>query len=262
MLMLTDGLTSSGQEEILAGAYDVVGASMPLVGGSSSPDRASRRTFQLYGDDVVTDAAVGAVIASDGPFGVGIRHGWRKVGDPMIVTRSVNGDVLTLDDQPALAAYLRRLDAPAAAYEDPIAFERFSQTRPIGIRRRSGEEVRNVSSREHFHEGWLRSSGDVPEGGVIWLMEGDEGSVLDAAGDACREAVAALGGTAPLGLLAFDCESRRELLGADGMRQEVGRMVGASGGTPVAGFYTWGEIARVRGINGYHNQTLAVLAVG
>jgi hypothetical protein len=31
---------------------------------------------------------------------------------------------------------------------------------------------------------------------------------------------------------------------------------------PLAGLYTWGEIARTKGINGFHNQTLVVLAVG
>jgi hypothetical protein len=39
-------------------------------------------------------------------------------------------------------------------------------------------------------------------------------------------------------------------------------MLDWSGGAPVAGFYTWGEFARVRGLNGYHNQTLVVLTVG
>jgi hypothetical protein len=29
----------------------------------------------------------------------------------------------------------------------------------------------------------------------------------------------------------------------------------------VAGFYTYGEIARVRGVRGFHNQTLVVLAI-
>jgi hypothetical protein len=32
-------------------------------------------------------------------------------------------------------------------------------------------------------------------------------------------------------------------------------------GAPVAGFYTYGEIARTRGISGFHNQTLVVLAL-
>ena len=32
-------------------------------------------------------------------------------------------------------------------------------------------------------------------------------------------------------------------------------------GSPVAGFYTYGEIARTRGVSGFHNQTLVVLAL-
>jgi hypothetical protein len=39
-------------------------------------------------------------------------------------------------------------------------------------------------------------------------------------------------------------------------------MTSQTGRLPLAGFYTWGEIARTRGINGYHHQTLVVLAVG
>jgi hypothetical protein len=34
-----------------------------------------------------------------------------------------------------------------------------------------------------------------------------------------------------------------------------------AGEAPVAGFYTYGEIARTRGVTGFHNQTLVVLAV-
>ena len=167
----------------------------------------------------------------------------------------------TLDDKPALETYLGRLGAPAEAYRDPVAFDLFARIRPIGIRRRSGVEVRNVSSVDHLAEGWLCSSGEIPEGGVVWLMEGDETSVLGAVDDACSDALAALGGAPPLGLLVFDCVSRRGPLGADGMRQEVGRLAQQADGTPFAGFYTWGEIARTRGVNGFHNQTLVVLAV-
>jgi hypothetical protein len=261
LVLLSDG-KAFRQEEILAGAYGVVGASLPLVGGTASPRTHSQPTFHFHGTEVYSGAVVGVAIASDGPLGIGLRHGWRKVGDPMVVTRSVDGDVYTLNDQPALAAYLRQLGAPAAAYTDPVAFDAFSRPRPIGVRRRSGEEVRNVSSTELFDQGWLRSGGDVPEGGLVWPMEGDEESVLAAADEACGDAIAALGGAPALGLLAFDCDSRADLLGAEGVRQEVRRMADRAGGIPVAGFYTWGEIARVRGINGYHNQSLAVLAVG
>jgi hypothetical protein len=52
------------------------------------------------------------------------------------------------------------------------------------------------------------------------------------------------------------------MLGPDGTSDEADRMLKEAESAPVAGFFTWGEIARIRGINGYHNQTLAVLAVG
>jgi hypothetical protein len=51
------------------------------------------------------------------------------------------------------------------------------------------------------------------------------------------------------------------LLGNEGTDVEVGRMVEHAGGAPVAGFYSYGEIARVRGGSGFHNQTLVALAI-
>jgi hypothetical protein len=261
LLMLTEGILDH-QEEILAGAYSVVGASAPLIGGTSGPDPNLGRSYQLHGREVLTDAAVGAMVASDGPFGIAMRHGGRKVGEPMIVTDSVMGDLYTLDDKPALTAYLDRLNAPPEAYHDPAVFDEFNRSRPIGVRRRGGEEVRHVNSISRLKETWLRSSGEVPEGGLIWVMQGDHESTLEAANEACKAAIDALDGAPPLGLLAFDCISRSRVLGDEGTREEVERMLKVAAGAPLSGFYTWGEIARTRGITGYHNQTLAVLAVG
>jgi len=261
LMMLTEGVLDH-QEDILAGAYSVVGASAPLIGGTSGPDPGLGRSFQLHGRDVLTDAVVGAMVTSDGPFGIAMRHGGRKVGEPMIVTHSIRGDLYTLDDKPALTAYLDRLNAPPEAYADPAVFDQFNRSRPIGIRRRGGEEVRHVNSISRLKETWLRSSGEVPEGGLIWVMQGDRDSTLEAANEACRAAIDALDGAPPLGLLAFDCISRSRVLGEEGTRDEVERMMKVCAGAPLSGFYTWGEIARTRGITGYHNQTLAVLAVG
>jgi hypothetical protein len=259
LLLLTDG-SLGDQEDILAGAYSVVGASVPLIGGTCSPDPALGHAYQLHGRDVATRSVVGAVIASEAPFGVGLGHGCRKLGQPLIVTRSVRGEIYTLDDRPALHAYLGRLDAPPEVYRDKETFDNYTRNRPIGIRRRNGEEVRHVNL-VPGPDGRLRSSGEVPEGGLIWVMEGDPESTMDAAAEACQAAVDGLSGHQPLGLIAFDCTSRSRFLGEEGTRQEVERMLKVADGAPLAGFYTWGEIARTRGITGYHNQTLAVLAV-
>jgi hypothetical protein len=94
------------------------------------------------------------------------------------------------------------------------------------------------------------------------MMEGNAESVLEASDTACDDAVAQLGGSEPLGLLAFDCIARRGVLGAEGIRQEIDRVASRAKGAPVAGFYTYGEIARRQGTGGFHNQTLVVLAIG
>jgi hypothetical protein len=259
VLLLTDGLAGD-QQEIVRGAYGVLGAGIPLVGGCAGDDLRMRQTSQLYHDQVLHDAVVAAAVASDTPFGIGVRYGWRKTGSPMLVTKSANNRVYQLDDQPALDVYLERLNAPPQARSDPAAFTRFALTHPLGVSRRSGEEVRFVGE-ANFQDRSLGCIAEVPQGGLTWFMEGDEGSVLEATDSACDDALRQLGGWPPAGILAFDCIARRGVLGEEGIRREIQRVAQQAGGAPVAGFYTYGEIARTHGISGFHNQTLVVLAM-
>src|SRR5687768_13398505 len=260
LLLLTDGLAGD-QQEIVRGAYSVLGAEVPLVGGCAGDDLRMKRTFQLHGDRVLTDAVVAAGIASDAPFGIGVRHGWRTVGEPMVVTSSANNRVYRLDDRPALDVYLERLDAPPEAHVDAEEFTRFSLTHPVGLNRRSGEEQVRFVADADFGDRSLGCIAEVPQGAFAWIMEGDARSVLDATDAACADALAPLGEHRPLGLIAFDCIARRGVLGGEGIVAEVERVAEHAAGAPVAGFYTYGEIARTAGMSGFHNQTLVVLAV-
>lgn len=259
LLLLTDGL-GGDQMEVVRGAYAVVGAEIPLVGGCAGDDLRMKNTFQLFGERVLRDSVVAAAVSSDAPIGIGVQHGWRRVGEPMLVTSSDGSRVHSLDDEPALDVYLRRLGAPEAVHHDPDAFTRFALTHPLGISHRSGEEVRFVAGAD-FDDRSLGCIASVPQGGLAWIMEGDEDSVLEATDGACAEAVAGLSGEPPLGLVAFDCIARRGVLGEPGIRREIDRIAAFAGGAPVAGFYTYGEIARTTGMRGFHNQTLVVLAL-
>jgi hypothetical protein len=259
LLLLSDGLAGD-QEEVVRGAYRVLGAEVPLVGGCAGDDLRMARTSQLHGSNVLTGAVVAAAIGSDGPIGIGVNHGWRRVGNPMLVTESAENRVYSLDDEPALDVYLRRLGAPPEAATDPAAFTRFALTHPLGLSRRSGEEVRFVAEAD-FTDRSLGCVARVPRGGLAWFMEGDETSVLQATDTACDAALAPLGGAPALGLLAFDCIARRGVLGEQGIAAEVARIVKHAGAAPVTGFYTYGEIARTGGTGGFHNQTLVVLAL-
>ncbi|MDX6643490.1 MAG: hypothetical protein QOD76_1452 [Solirubrobacteraceae bacterium] len=261
LLLLTDGLAGD-QQEIVRGAYSVAGAGVPLVGGCAGDDLKMQATAQFYGDEVLANAVVSAAIASDGPLGIGCRHGWRRVGEPMLVTASAENRVYTLDGRPALDVYLEHLQAPADTHTDPTAFTAFALTHPLGLNRRSGEEQVRFVGEADFKDRSLGTIAEVPQGATAWFMEGDKDSVLAATDAACGDALAALDGRPPLGLVAFDCIARRGVLGDEGIAHEVRRVAEHAGGAPVAGFYTYGEIARTHGVSGFHNQTLVVLALG
>jgi hypothetical protein len=259
LILLTDGLAGD-QQEIVRGAHSMLGAGVPLVGGCAGDDLKMSRTFQFVGGRVLTDSVVAAALGSDAPIGIGVRHGWRRVGDPVLVTRSAGNQVYELDDQPALDVYLERLAVPEAARQDPAAFTRFALTHPLGVGRRSGEDQVRFVGGANFEERSLSCIAEIPPAAMAWFMEGDAASVMTATDSACRDALEPLGGGPPLGMIAFDCIARRGVLGEEGIREEICRLGTVSGGAQVAGFYTYGEIARTRGAGGFHNQTLVVLA--
>lgn len=258
VLLVPDGLDYS-QDQLVRGVYDVAGPSVPVVGGGSSAVVGLERTALLHDGEVRRGGVVAAVLASDRPFGVGVHHGMRPVGDALVVTGSSGLEVETLDGEPALDAYLSRLRAPSAAHYDATAFAAFAQLHPLGLVRRRREEARVVVGAD-LRRRTLQFVTPVPQGGLVWLMEGDTGSVLAAARSACDEAVAGLGGPAAAGLLVFSCVARRQVLGEDGVAAEVASVREAGGGATAVS-HSFGEIARTSGYAGCHNQTLVALAV-
>lgn len=256
LILLGDGLTGQSHE-IVRGAYSAIGASVPLVGGFAADDRRFTRTYQFHGPEVLSGAVVGLALGSDGPIGIGVSHGWRRTEPPMVVTKSSGPHIYQLDGEPALDVLLRRNNFDGSAAE---FFDRSRSLQPLGLSRRGGEDIRVI----HAGDDEARSvwgTGDVPQGALVWLMEGDRRSMVDGAAWSCTEAIARLEGLPPLGVLAFDCGGRRAGLTDGGLEHEMHAMRTALSDAPFAGFYTHGEIARVRGALGLHHLTLVTLAL-
>jgi hypothetical protein len=257
LLLLGDGLSGTGYE-VVHGAYGVVGAAVPLAGGFAD-DPEFGRTFQFHGEGgdtaILEDTVVGIAIGSDGPIGVGAAHGWHPVEPPMVVTGCAPGRIDEWDGEPALDVLLRRhgmSGRPAAEL-----FDRLPTPPALGVSRHTGADVRFLHPGD---DGAVRVSAEVPPGAVCWLMRRDETSLRDGAVRSCEEALEALDGRTPLGVLAIDCVGRRELLGADGMQAEAAVVRDALRNTPFAGFYAAGQIARVHGALGTHDLTMVTVA--
>lgn len=260
LLVLSDGLCGD-QMDVVRGAYDVAGIDVPLVGGCAGDNLAMRRTRQIHGRRVMSQAVVAAAVSSDRPLGIGVSHGWTPASEPMLVTGSRGNILSSLEDKPALDVYLNFFNPEDIVRTDPSAFADFAATHPIGIRRRDKIEMRhitgfNLDSRE------LVLVAEVPQGALAFLTQGDFDSVLNAAAQSCTTALEALNGLQPVGLLMFDCVSRRAVFTEERIHEETDLITSTCGAIPMAGFYTYGEIARTKGAGGFHNQTLVTLAIG
>lgn len=260
LLTFTDTFAGD-QQEVLRGIYHELGAAVPVVGGCAGDDLEMKRTYQFHNGRVLTDAVVAAALSSDGEFGIGVSHGWTTVGEPMTVTANEGTVLLELDSRPALDVYLERNQLTRAITEDAAEFTRFAMRHPLALARHAGEPLVRFLTGACPKSGGLKALAAIPEGANVWLMTGDEQTVLGATHAACDEAFAAIS-TPPQGVLVFDCVTRRDMLGTVGVQREVDVIAESAGAAPIAGFFTYGEIARTHGINGFHHETLVVLAVG
>jgi hypothetical protein len=258
LILLADGLTGD-TNHVVRGAYEVAGAMVPIVGGCAGDDLAMVATWQLAGDQLLTCSVVGAALSSDAPLGVGVRHGWNPVGSPMTVTSAEGNFILTLDDRPALDAYLEAL-GNAEAGHTRAELAKFCQTRPLGLESRGGYQVRFIRGAD-LERRSMEFLVAIGEGELVTLMHGGTDTVVTAAGSAVGDALGQLNGE-PLGIVAFDCVACRGVIGDDALARET-EAVAANlpAGAALSGLYTYGEIARRGGSLGFHNQTMVVLAV-
>jgi hypothetical protein len=254
LIMLCDGL-SGDPHEVVRGAYSVLGAAVPLVGGFAGD---LTQTLQFFDETIHEDAVIGIALGSDAPIGIGMAHGWHRLGKPMIITKSSGSRIYEIDDEPALDVMLRRNGAEGGRAADIFRYPETLQL--LGLSRRSGEDIRALVGGDDENRS-IWGGADFPQGALCWLMGGDRDTLIKGAVDSCNEALGGLGGKPPLGVLAFDCDGRRRQLGPDGTHEVVRAMDEALDHTPFAGFHTGGEIARVRGALGTHHLTLVTLAL-
>jgi hypothetical protein len=260
--LLLSGARAGDQCEIVRGAYGVMGATVPLIGGFTAAPAAGWPTHQYHAECVATDAVVGASLGVRGRFGIGLAHGVERTGEPVVVTHSEGNRIVELDGRPALDVYLDAVQAPAVARLDPEAFAAFAVAHPFGLCRSSGLVQARCVVRASFRERTLECLAAIPPGSLVWPGTATVNSTLDAATLAATEAVDALGRHRPRALLVFDSTGRRQLLGPDSAREELHLITDVADGAAVAGFCTDGEIARARGAGGFHNHAIAILALG
>jgi methyl-accepting chemotaxis protein len=109
--------------------------------------------------------------------------------------------------------------------------------------------------------GSLNLAAEIPEGASVCILDGEPDSMVAAAKDAAKEAAQRVEDGRVAGVIVFDCVCRGMIL-KDQFQREIDAVRGVFGDVPVAGFLTYGEIARYGGkLDGWHNTTAVVVAI-
>lgn len=256
LLVLVDGLAGA-QQTLLNGIYRVSGASVPVVGGAAGDDRKLRSTFVFHGDQVLSDAAVAVWLASDQPVRVVCRHGWQPVGLPMLVTR-VDGPVVhEIAGRPARDVFEENFRCEGPPHE--LVWKMpggYYSAGAFGLIEPDGSLL--IRGAFIDPDGVIRTFAPLPTYSAVHLVSCRQEDLLETTDEIAE---LALGENAdPAVLLTFSCVARLDIL-RDRGGEEAARLQAAAGAVPTFGFYTYGEYARTRGVAGYHNATIAAVAL-
>ncbi|MGI5862761.1 MAG: FIST signal transduction protein [Myxococcales bacterium] len=259
LLLFVDAAGGNGAE-VVRGAVREGGAGVIWAGGGAGSGDLGSAPSALYARGVTyTDSAVAAALDLPGPIGVGMRHGWRPYGPPLMVTRSRGPITCELEYEPAFEIY-RRIAGDQGDTVSLESFATFAMTHPLGIPQADGEHViRDPLSVEP--DGALRCVTEVPDGSLVRLMQGTPKALLLAAREAAYLARQKTGMSMG-GALVFDCVSRYLMLG-EAFGEEIESFVTALGpSTPMMGCLSFGEIGALgSGVPQFHNKTAVVLAL-
>lgn len=262
-LIFSNGMIENGSE-LLRGIKDILGLSFPIIGASSGDNFCFKKTYQYFDKNLFSDSVVGMVFSGENIFGMGLRHGWKPLGRPHVIT-DVKGNVIrTIENKPAVSIYEEYFGKSRKEIETSLID--ISIYYPLGIDLPGETEylLRNVLRIDE--NGGLVCQGDAQPGSEVRLMMGTKEWALDAAIQAAEEAKTSLQGRQVRAALVFESISRNKLLGRLTER-ELQRIKKVLGEIPILGICSYGEQAPLKSLEHYgetyfHNETLAVLAIG
>jgi hypothetical protein len=258
-ILLTDGLAGTGERVVSEIYGSRIQSGTQIVGGAAGDEGKFSATLVGALGKASADSAVALHVFSAQRWGIGLRHGLRPTTKQMRVTKAEGNVVYEIDGQPAFSAYekhaasrgvqLTHDNASAYMIANELGvhfFERIGRARaPLAV----------------GASGSLVCAAEVPRGSMVSILDGDPDSMVGAARAAAEEARANLNGGAAAGILLFDCVCRGMILGSE-FRREVDAVRAVFPGVPMAGFLTYGEIARSHDkLDGWHNATAVVVAI-
>lgn len=264
-ILCSTGISQKGEYldgEILVRSIEkVIGPHVNIYGGMAGDDFTITGTY-VFTYDQSGDIAIAALVLDEDKVslhGMAI-SGWKPLGITRTVTKSEDGWIFTIDDQPAVDMYMKYLGLEPTADTDKYRiFEGVGVHYPFQVERETGEPVLRTPMAIDRDKNALKCDFDVPLGSRLrFSMPPDFDiveKVLKEAND-LKETTQ----TDAEALLIFSCAGRLSALGPMANAENEGLY--EIWNAPMAGFFTYGEYGRaINGKQEFHSTTCCWVAL-
>ena len=250
---------------LLKGIQEILGNVFPILGAGSCDNFHFLDTFQIFQDQILTDAATSLIIGGHASVSVGCHHGWRPLGKPRIIDKAEGNIIKVISGKKASNLYEEYFGEEVKDLHSK-QFDQMSILYPLGIFVEGSNEYLLRNAVDIKPDGSIVCQGDVPEGAEVHIMIGNKESCKQSAIDAAEDANNGLLGKKPKLVMIFESMARLKLLGRMAFEEieNIKNVFGAD--VPIIGMYANGEICPFQTVEKFKkpyllNESIVVLAI-
>ncbi|MEO1171583.1 MAG: FIST N-terminal domain-containing protein [Myxococcota bacterium] len=254
-------------DRAIEGIGSVLGADIPVFGGTSSDNMKAVSTFQFV-DGKTFERGAFMVGFADPTLRVemGVHHGSVPVGAPFEVTKAEANRVYELNGQPAWPALMERLGKEPDTHPGPmIPIAGIGVPLPDELQRAydNPQILRVIVKTED--DGSFYMPVDVTVGEKFSLTERNEDLIFDGLQRMIEDLTRRLDGKTPVAVFHTDCAARGRALFGRVLKDEIVQRMQApvcqEETVPWLGMYGFGEFTRLAGRNFFHNYTTSLYCI-
>jgi hypothetical protein len=239
-LTFPDGLSRADVAAVVEGLkVGLQDKNFPVAGGNAGDNWQYIRTYQLLDNEITSDAASVIFFSEPLQCSVAISHGMTPVSEKHQVTKATHNIVYKIDDKTAMELYKYYM----GEHQD-WSYGGYGVYSPLAIY--SSKESEDYFLRAPFSWdekiGSMVFAGVVPENSFVRIAKSNKLNTLQAATECIKKAMSAFKGEKIACALVFSCAVRKEILGTDTQKEFDLIKQELPEGTPIFGFYTYGEI--------------------
>ena len=235
-----------------------------LFGGLAADNWVSKRTYQYHDDEVLSEAISCVVMSGAGSIAWGVNHGCVPIGTKHMITRSKGNIIYEVDGIPVLELLKDYMEGDLKASWNKVSLNlSLGFPAPQEIRGDYGKLIVRYMMGKSDEEGYVTIQSDVQDGTELWIVRRDKELIKQGLLLVSEEIRNTAGSRKPKFVMQFECMGRGKVVFREQEKADlIGSLQNALGAdVPWLGFYTYGEIGPVSGINCLHNFTAVVVAI-